>query len=182
MQIGLGEVGQLSIVGFWCGSKHFLWRYDSVVIIRHRDWQGHEVRMIMVTFQSWWNNLSTSFTFVPFAQFHGCFTLYTMHVTDNRYNMLKAGFKAQRLAPTIPRSTSPWVSTLGGPFYPPPFLVSVSAMQLTSSQDTAVCSTLGSGQLWDLGWNTASVWILLSCQNLVGHTTPEWVSWSWTCW
>ena len=92
---------------------------------------------------------------------------HTVHNACYRYNMLKAGFKAQRLAPTIPRSTSPWVSTLGGPFYPPPFLVSVSAMQLTSSQDTVVCSTLGSGQLWDLGWNTASVWILSSCQNLV---------------
>ena len=42
--------------------------------------------------------------------------------------MLKAGLKAPRLAPTIPRSTSPWVSTLGGPFYP--FLPTSSCVSL----------------------------------------------------
>ena len=50
MQIGMREVGQLSICRILEDQDIYFEDNDAAVIIRQRDWQGHKVRMTMATF------------------------------------------------------------------------------------------------------------------------------------
>ena len=59
MQIGMREVGQLSICSIFVKQDIYFEDNDAVVIIRHRDCQGPKVKMINATFQS----VSESLTF-----------------------------------------------------------------------------------------------------------------------
>ena len=59
MQIGMREVGQLSICSIFVKQDIYFEDNDAVVIIRHWYCQGPKVKMINATFQS----VSESLTF-----------------------------------------------------------------------------------------------------------------------